>query len=272
MLEKIFFYMNLLVEEKDFYKSLVILTDLGRTLVNSHRASFWYRDEKKKQYWTMAASGICMPVTNSLGDVIGAYQVINKLGDENEGFNETDVKYLALAAGYCGKLLEMHILKEQSFMDQLTGLKNRRGFYDVYNDRVLSQENDKKSSVIICDIDFFKKVNDTYGHNAGDAVLVHVADILQKNIENIGEVFRWGGEEFIILLPDADLKQAVEIAQSIRIRVEESECCYQNVTIKVTMSFGVIQLERDKNVTDNIQIADYNLYRAKQEGRNRVIS
>lgn len=321
MLEKIFFYMNLLVEEKDFYKSLVILTDLGRTLVNSHRASFWYRDEKKKQYWTMAASGsgritvpmgkgivgatiennevivinnpyederfnsqndketgyitksiLCMPVTNSLGDVIGAYQVINKLGDENEGFNETDVKYLALAAGYCGKLLEMHILKEQSFMDQLTGLKNRRGFYDVYNDRVLSQENDKKSSVIICDIDFFKKVNDTYGHNAGDAVLVHVADILQKNIENIGEVFRWGGEEFIILLPDADLKQAVEIAQSIRIRVEESECCYQNVTIKVTMSFGVIQLERDKNVTDNIQIADDNLYRAKQEGRNRVIS
>ena len=128
-----------------------------------------------------------MLVTNSLGDVIGAYQVINKLGDENEGFNETDVKYLALAAGYCGKLLEMHILKEQSFMDQLTGLKNRRGFYDVYNDRVLSQENDKKSSVIICDIDFFKKVNDTYGHNAGDAVLVHVADILQKNIENIGE-------------------------------------------------------------------------------------
>ena len=159
MLEKIFYYMNKLVAEKEFYNALTILTDLGKTLVNAHRASFWYRDEKKKLYWTMAADGIeritvpmgkgivgasiennetivinnpyederfnsqidketgyltksllCMPVTNSIGQVIGAYQVINKLGDNEEGFDEQDVKYLTLAAVYSGKVLETQIL------------------------------------------------------------------------------------------------------------------------------------------------------------------
>ena len=321
MLEKIFLYMNKLVEEKEFYKSLTILTDLGKTLVNAHRASFWYRDERKKQYWTMAADGIeritvpmgkgivgasiennetivinnpyederfnsevdketgyvtksilCMPVTNSMGDVIGAYQVINKLGEEGEGFEEQDIKYLTLAAAYSGKVLEAYILREQNVIDQLTGLKNRRGFYDTYEGKILTLPEGKKSSAIICDIDFFKKVNDTYGHNVGDGVLVHIADTLQKNTETIGEVFRWGGEEFIILLPGIDLNKAVEVAESVRCKVQESECHYQNVVVKVTMSFGVVELDINKTATDNIKIADDNLYRAKQEGRNRVIS
>lgn len=319
MLEKIFYYMNRLVEEKEFYKSLVLLTDLGKVLVNAHRASFWYRDEKKKQYWTMAASGtekikvpmgtgivgesmennktilinnpyedprfnsevdkqtgyktesiLCIPVTNSTGDVIGAYQVINKLG--NTGFDEQDVKYLGMAAGYSGKLLETHILKEQNVIDQLTGLKNRRGFYDVYDNLVVPLADKSDSSAIICDIDFFKKVNDTYGHNVGDGVLVHVADMLSKSVEGFGEVFRWGGEEFIVLLPEKKLEQAVEIAENIRKAIEASECHCQNVVVKVTMSFGVTKIDYNKTSVDNIKVADDNLYRAKQEGRNRVIS
>lgn len=321
MLEKIFHYMSKLVAEKEFYNSLIILTELGKTLVNAHRASFWYRDERKKQYWTMAADGIeritvpmgkgivgasiennetivinnpyederfnfevdketgyvtnsilCMPVSNSMGDVIGAYQVINKLGEEGKGFNEQDVKYLTLAAAYSGKVLEAHILREQNVIDQLTGLKNRRGFYDTYEGKIVTLPKDKKSSAIICDIDFFKKVNDTYGHNVGDGVLVHIADILQKNTESIGEVFRWGGEEFIILLPGLDLNSAVDVAESVRCKVQESECHCQNAVVKVTMSFGVAELDMEKTATDNIKIADDNLYRAKQEGRNRVIS
>lgn len=321
MLERIFYYMNKLVVEKDFHNSLIILTDLGKTLVNAHRASFWYRDERRKQYWTMAASGteritvpmgkgivgasiennetivinnpyederfnpqvdketgyltksiLCMPVTNSAGDVIGAYQVINKLEDDGEGFDEQDVKYLMLAAGYSGKILETHILKEQSLIDPLTGLKNRRGFYDTYDGEILTLPEGKKSSAIICDIDFFKKVNDTYGHNVGDAVIVHVADTLLKNADKIGEVFRWGGEEFIILLPGLDLEQAVEVAEGIRCEIQNSECHSQNYVVKITMSFGVTQIDMDKTSTDNIKVADDNLYRAKQEGRNRVIS
>ena len=135
----------------------------------------------------------------------------------------------------------------------------------------MSMIKNEKSAAIICDIDFFKKVNDTYGHNVGDGVLVHIADVLQKNTEGIGEVFRWGGEEFIILLPKMDLKNALEVAENVRCKVQESECNYQNVVVKVTMSFGVTELDNSKSSTENIKIADDNLYRAKQEGRNRVI-
>ncbi len=322
MLEKIFYYMNYLVVEKDFSKSILLLTDLGRTLVNAERASFWYRDERKKQYWTLAASEIekitiplgsgivgasienneiilinnpyedlrfnpqvdketgyitksilCMPVTNSNGEVIGAYQAINKIGkDEKNDFDEQDIKRLALAAAYCGKILEAQILKEQNVIDQLTGLKNRRGFYDTYDNMITPTLNTDECSAIICDIDFFKKVNDTYGHNVGDAVLVHIADLMMKAVDGIGEVFRWGGEEFVILLPKYNLNRAVEVAESVRIKVKESECRCQNAAVKVTMSFGVTKLDGKKTSTDNIKVADDNLYRAKQEGRDRVIS
>ncbi len=321
-LEKIFGYMNCLIVEKDFYKSILLLTQMGKVLVNAERASFWYRDEQKKQYWTLAAleseritvpagSGIvgasiennetilinnpyedarfnskvdketgfvtksilCMPVTNDSGEVIGAYQAINKLGEEeNSGFNKQDVKYLAMAAAYCGKTLETQLLKEQSHIDPLTALKNRRGFYEVYNSRILPLREKVCCSVIICDIDFFKKVNDTYGHNVGDAVLVHISDLLQKTVAEKGDVFRWGGEEFVIVLSDFNKEQATDIAEQLRSNVEASECYSENHIVKVTMSFGVAQLDFELDSTENIKIADDRLYRAKQEGRNRVIS
>ncbi len=322
MLDKIFHCMSKIVVEKDFSQSLILLTDLGRTLVNAHRASFWYRDEKQQQYWTMAASGteritipmgtgivgasiennetilinnpyedprfnpdvdkktgyltksiLCMPVSNSSGKVIGAYQVINKIGEEEDTtFDELDVKYLALAAGYCGKTLEAYLLKEQNQVDQLTGLMNRKGFHNSYNNKILSQPSNVVSSVIIGDIDFFKKVNDTYGHNVGDDVLVHISKIMQECVGDIGEVFRWGGEEFHILLPECSLSRAINIADNIRLKVEDSECNSEGTTVKVTMSFGVAEIDPAKESADNIKVADDNLYTAKQEGRNRVVS
>ena len=322
MLEQIFSYMSLLLKEKDFNKSILILTDLGRSLVNAERASFWYRDVDKKQYWTLAALGtdriivdkgtgivgvsiennttlrinnpyndprfnsevdkktgyitksiLCVPVTGDNGEVIGAYQVINKMSDSGDiGFSEQDVNRLAMAAAYCGKLLETHILREQNQIDQLTGLKNRRGFNCFYEDTVKS---DSSRSIIICDIDFFKKVNDTYGHNVGDAVLVNVADIMKNSVREIvgdkGEVFRWGGEEFIILLSDYSLEQAKDFAEIIRSRVEASECYAEKYIVKITMSFGVAAINEKEMITANVKVADDNLYLAKQQGRNRVI-
>ena len=319
MLNQIFYYMNKLVEEKDFGASTLLLTDLGRTLVNAERASFWYRDKRNKQYWTMAASGtnrivvdegkgiigasiendetilisepyedkrfnpqvdkdtgyvtksiLCMPVKNSSGEVIGAYQAINKIG-EDKCFNEEDKNRLALAAAYCGKTLEAHILQMQSQLDHLTGLKNRRGFYDCYENQIIPCLQTQNASVIMCDIDYFKKVNDTYGHNAGDAVLVMVADLMQKCVADTGEVFRWGGEEFIMLLPQYDLEKAAKLAEEIRRCVQEAVCHSEGIQIKVTMSFGVKELEQDKAPDLNVKEADAKLYKAKQNGRNRVV-
>lgn len=321
MLKEIFYYMNKLVEEKDFGASTLLLTDLGRTLVNAERTSFWYRDRRNKQYWTMAASGtgrivvdegkgiigasiekgetillsqpyqderfnpqvdkdtgyvtksiLCMPVKNSCGEVIGAYQAINKLGEtDNSCFDEQDKNRLALAAAYCGKTLEAHILHEQSQIDHLTGLKNRRGFYDCYENSIVPCLQSQNASLIMCDIDFFKKVNDTYGHNAGDDVLVMVADIMKKCVGDNGEVFRWGGEEFIILLKKHNLIQAAKLAEKIRCCVQEAECHSEGKQIKVTMSLGVKELEKEKAPDVNVKAADAKLYEAKQTGRNRVV-
>lgn len=322
MLEEIFSYMNRLYKEKDFNKSILLLTDLGRSLVNAERASFWYRDVDKEQYWTLAALGtdritvdkgtgivgvsiennmtlrinnpyedprfnpsvdkktgfvtksiLCVPVTNDSGDVIGAYQVINKMSEDGEsGFTEQDVNRLAMAATFCGKTLEAHLLKEQNQIDQLTGLKNRRGFNCFYEN---IQNSNSNRCIIMCDIDHFKKVNDTYGHNVGDAVLVYVSDIMKSTIREIagekGEVFRWGGEEFIILLSDFKLEQARELAELIRSKVEASECYAEKFIVKITMSFGVAPIKENELITSNVKVADDNLYTAKQQGRNRVI-
>lgn len=319
LLEQIFYYMNQLAVEKDFSASILLLTELGRILVNAERFSFWYHDKARKSYWTLLASQVdrievpegqgiigaaiennetllinepyqderfnpkvdketgfltkailCMPVINSCGEVIGAFQAINKL-DKDGKFDEQDKKRFTLIATYSGKLLETHLLRQQSQVDYLTGLKNRRGFYDYYEQKIVSSFGTNQSSVIIGDIDFFKKVNDTYGHNAGDIVLVSVADLMQKYVEGKGNVFRWGGEEFIILLPQSSLEQARMLANEIRQNIEKIECRSGEDLIKVTMSFGVKELEKSKTLEENVGEADEKLYQAKMSGRNRVM-
>ena len=322
LLEQIFYYMNRLMDEKDFDAAISILTDLGRTLAGSDRASFWYWDTKKKQYWTIAAWGsekitipegtgivgaaikeretiimnnpyederfnpnvdkasgyktksiLCMPVMNEKGKVIGAFQAINKLDEKgtDSSFGEKDVRRLAMVAVFCGKTLESHMLQREAQVDQLTGLKNRRGFYEYYIDKVENAESDRQIGIVICDIDFFKKVNDTYGHNAGDAVLIHVADILQSNLRSEDEVVRWGGEEFVFLLADKNLEETALFAEDVRKQVEASVCEYADLQIKITMSFGVEELTRERTLDENIKRADDKLYIAKQSGRNKVV-
>ena len=321
MLEKIFYYMNRLIDEKDFSTVILLLTDLGRTLVHSERASFWYWDTHKRQYWTIAASEsdriivsegsgiidasiqnretilinnpyederfnqevdrktgyitksiLCMPVTNDKGRVIGAYQAINKLStdDTEEEFDEHDVKRLALAAVYCGKTLESYLLYREVRVDPLTELKNRRGFLEYYEECVRPCSASETVSVVMCDIDFFKKVNDSYGHNAGDAVLVHIAQLLQSSLGERDEAVRWGGEEFVLLLWGKTSGQAAEAAEQLRKSVEQSCCEYEGEKIRVTMSFGVIQLDRGRTINENIEDADEKLYQAKATGRNKV--
>ncbi len=320
LLEQIFYYMNQLVNEKDFKTTLLLLTEMGRTLVNAERTSLWYWDTEKKQYWTLVASDteqlvvpegtgivgatimnnetivindpymdcrfnskvdeetgfitksiLCMPITNTAGEVIGAYQAINKLDENGESnFDDKDVKRLTLAAAYSGKSLESHILYQVAHIDTLTQLKNRRSFYEYYNIEIVPILKQSVASVVICDIDFFKKVNDTYGHNAGDAVLQMVADTMKECLTE-GIPFRWGGEEFILLLPEYTAKKATEMAEKIRTVIEQKVCHFDGEDIQVTMSFGVKELDAGKAVEINIEEADAKLYEAKKTGRNKVI-
>ncbi len=322
LLEKIFFFMNEMVDTKDFSSTILLLTELGRTLANSERASFWYWDKAKKEYWTLVAldspritvpegSGIvgasiennetilinspyederfnpevdkqtgyqtrsilCIPVTNSRGEVIGAYQAINKMDDKGYWyFDERDQSRLTMAAVFCGKTLESQILYSESQLDQLTGLKNRRGYYEYYEKNIHPYLLQQSCSVIMADIDFFKRVNDTYGHNAGDVVLKCIAAILRNSVGTAGEVIRWGGEEFVILMRGCAVSQAAVFAEQIRKRVETSICYFEDIPIRVTMSFGVKALQSDLSPEENVKGVDEKLYEAKASGRNRVVS
>lgn len=297
-----------------------LLTELGRTLVNADRASFWKWDKRSHELWTTAAVGedritipegtglvgkalaekraivtndpynnpdfnsdvdkktgyvtksiLVMPISNCKGEFIGAYQAINKL--DGNGFDlEEDCRRLSLAAFICGITLESDTFLDDSMHDKLTGLKNRAGFYSDQRKSFGEMPGDKNVSLIICDIDFFKKVNDTYGHNAGDAVLAHVTDIFRKNSRICDGLYRWGGEEFIIVLPDSDLSGGVGTAEKLRSAVESSVCKFEDLEIKVTMSFGCIGIDPKKSIEDNIGQADEKLYEAKKTGRNKVVS
>jgi len=302
-----------------------LLTELGRTLVDADRASFWKWDKRSHELWTTAAVGegritipegtglvgkalsekkaivtndpyshpdfnsdvdkktgyttksiLVMPIANCKGEFIGAYQAINKLGGDGNFNLEEDCRRLSLAAFICGITLESDTFMDDSMRDKLTGLKNRAGFYSDYGrlyGKMLADEWEVHNvSLFICDIDFFKKVNDTYGHNAGDAVLTHVAGIFEKNLRGGEGLYRWGGEEFIVILPDKGLSGAAEAAEKLRREIEASVCRFEDLEIKITMSFGCTEIDPEKTIEDNISIADEKLYKAKESGRNRVIA
>lgn len=156
--------------------------------------------------------------------------------------------------------------------DSLTGLHNRRYFDERLREEVeLASRYGERLSMIICDIDKFKKVNDTYGHPAGDSVLCWVANVLSGSVRKSDIVSRYGGEEFAILLARTDQAQAVELAEKMRAAFEARPFRYQGVEIRLTLSFGVSSLlHGSDDIEGFVSRADRALYRAKDQGRNRV--
>ena len=160
-------------------------------------------------------------------------------------------------------------LKKLAENDNLTGLKNRNAINKVIDERA---KESKAYSLAILDIDLFKNVNDTYGHNAGDVVLKELSNMIRE-LEGFGIVAaRWGGEEFIILGPsDMNQKQFIDIMQAFRRKVRESIFKYERSIIKITVSIGVARFNKNDKIKDVIEKADKHLYHAKETGRNRVV-
>lgn len=224
--------------------------------------------DKKTGYLTKSI--LVMPVSNCRGETIGAFQVINKLCDDGAFDEVEDTKRLSVAAFICGMALESDIFMADSQRDKLTDLKNRFGFHSDYQTRYSGKK--IPMSLVICDIDFFKKVNDTYGHNAGDAVLIHVAQVLEMKTRSTDGVYRWGGEEFIIILEGATIDGAKISAERMRQAVMNSVCNFEDKELRVTMSFGCVEIDNTIPVEENIKIADARLYQAKATGRNKVVA
>ena len=125
-----------------------------------------------------------------------------------------------------------------------------------------------KRSMIFMDIDHFKHVNDTYGHDVGDMVLRASVDIVKDNLKPSHVFGRWGGEEFIYVLPETELSEAIEFAENLRSQIEQS---YFTTVQHITMSFGVTQYMAGDTIDSFVKRADEGLYKAKEGGRNRVV-
>lgn len=157
--------------------------------------------------------------------------------------------------------------------DTLTELYNRRAAMN-YLDTYVANANKLKAedfTLTICDIDFFKKVNDTYGHNCGDMVLKMVSNVMKEIKEEEGFVSRWGGEEFLVVLKK-DKEQALERIKEIADKIRNSEVEYDGKTVKVTMTFGVTDYIAPESIDLTISRADRLLYNGKETGRNKIVS
>ena len=163
-------------------------------------------------------------------------------------------------------------LDNEARNDALTGLGNRRDFIEFYRwVSGQSRRSQKPCALALVDLDFFKKVNDTYGHLVGDEVLKHVADTLRASLRETDRVFRWGGEEFLIVLHESSRHDALQLAERLRIIIDNSPCQVGDMSIPVSVSIGLYCGVSEENPDECVGVADTNLYAAKQQGRNRVI-
>ncbi len=167
----------------------------------------------------------------------------------------------------------METLRESSLRDPMTGLNNRR-FLEEYLETLLAnvQRNRSQLAILMLDLDYFKMVNDTYGHDAGDAVIKGLAKVLRQSVRASDLVIRFGGEEFLIVLLDTTAEAAEPVAEKIRVAVEAMEVHVAGHVLRKTISIGISGFpEASDTFWQAVKFADVALYRAKDEGRNRVL-
>ncbi|TPG98870.1 GGDEF domain-containing protein [Pseudomonas caspiana] len=162
-------------------------------------------------------------------------------------------------------------IQAQAVLDSLTELPNRRGF-DLLAAQAMheAQREPKPLTALLLDLDHFKALNDTYGHLAGDQVLIGFARDLESCLRHSDIVCRWGGEEFIVLLKDTDGETGLMIAEKIRQHVEQQRYAYNDRALQLTVSIGLTTLQTDDTLHTLLSRADHAMYRAKQAGRNRT--
>jgi len=164
-------------------------------------------------------------------------------------------------------------LKHLSSTDQLTGLLNRRTISErIAYEKNRYQRTGKSFCLILCDVDHFKAINDSYGHDAGDHILCEIAELLQTNIRNYDFISRWGGEEFLMLLPDTLLSKGLDAAEKLRQNVAAHDFHYQQHQLNLTLSLGVSEYQDGSTIEACIKQADDCLYQAKKAGRNKVVA
>jgi len=158
-------------------------------------------------------------------------------------------------------------------IDPMTGLGNRRAMMEMLEQEFSRANRHQRAiSIIIADIDAFKRVNDAHGFNTGDDVLVEVARVLRSCVRNEDFCGRWGGEEFMFLLPETDLEGALAVANKIRESVAMTEFVINKPGVRLTISLGVCSHQNEQNIFDAVTHADQALHKAKMGGGNRAVA
>ncbi len=161
-------------------------------------------------------------------------------------------------------------LREKASTDPLTGLNNR-GHAMEYLQQFVKRADESICSICICDIDHFKNVNDSFGHDIGDKVLREVARVLLDNSGENGFVARWGGEEFFLAFPDMNGDEAYGVLLNIQNKMRDAVVTVRDIEIRVTLTYGLTEYDKSKPLGDNIKEADNMLYMGKEQGRNRIV-
>jgi len=209
----------------------------------------------------------CIPMM-VYSDTIGVINVTNKLDDSR--FTEEDVELLKAVADQAAVAINKAQLWEMAVTDSLTGLYVRRYIMVKLQEELHRADRYRKGlSVVMADLDQFKRINDTYGHTIGDRVLKVVSQFFLRNIRDIDILSRYGGEEFLILLPEASKDEAYSVSERLRKKLVEFKV---DDLPQLTVSLGIASYPRDsQNVEGLINKADAALYAAKQTGRNKVV-
>jgi diguanylate cyclase (GGDEF)-like protein len=215
-------------------------------------------------------SGCCVPLT-AQGEIVGLFTLHYSTEQPPDSLLLSSIgEHVSLAIS---NIQLKSALRQQSIKDPLTGLNNRRLFEDALN-RELARltRTGKTLAVIMMDIDHFKRYNDTYGHEAGDHVLIEVAQALTSFTRSSDVVCRYGGEEFCLLLPEANQQSALDRAEELRRRIAGLHMKRHGISLdSISMSFGVaVAPMHGDTVEQLVREADIALYRAKAAGRNRV--
>jgi diguanylate cyclase (GGDEF)-like protein len=209
----------------------------------------------------------CIPMI-VYNEVIGVINVTNKKNGKE--FTGQDIKMLKAVADQAAVAVNKAQLYDMAVTDSLTGLYVRRYFMVKLQEEIHRAERyDKILSVIMADLDQFKNINDTYGHDAGDRALEAISHFLQKNIRDVDTVARYGGEEFVMLIPDAEKEAAYNLAE--RVREELAKVNLDNLP-PITISLGIASYPVDgKDIDELIKKADAALYAAKKAGRDKSV-
>lgn len=204
--------------------------------------------------------------------VLNNYRYENEERDDLVKLKNQIVKMGSDLRGYITELNRKMIkLSEENYTDPLLGVLNRRALLKIGASEIeKARIRELPLCVMVLDLDDFKSINDKYGHNAGDMVLKDFVRCVKNVISSRELLFRIGGEEFLIMMPGADIKKAIEIGEKIRKEVENSSIQINSEIIKYTVSIGVAQLGDDEDIYSLILRADQQLYRSKREGKNRI--